>query len=72
MGFGKPSVPGIKMPPPAAHPATLGSTSVALAGHNAKVAAEAAEGLGVGGTVKTSTQGDLTPAPTAKNTLLGQ
>ena len=60
------------MPPPAAHPATLASTSVALAGTNAKAAGAAAEGIGSNDTIKTSPQGLVAPASTAKATLLGQ
>lgn len=69
-GFPKPQ--GIPAIPPAAHPATLASTSVALAGHNAKAAGAAAEGAGSNATIKTSGRG-LTETPTtAKATLLGQ
>lgn len=59
------------MPPPAAHPATLGSNSIALAGQNARAMAAGAEGLGSNDTVKTSAEGLTTPATTAKATLLG-
>lgn len=69
-GFPQPK--GLPTPPPAAHPPTLASTSVALAGNNAKTAGAAAEGAGKSGTVKTSPQGDLQNPATAKATLLGQ
>lgn len=71
MGFNTPKAPPVKMPPPAAHPPTLANASVQAAGRNAKTIAAAAEGQGFGDTVKTSPQGDLQPAPVAKNTLLG-
>lgn len=72
MGFGSAPPPSIRMPPPAAHPGTLASNSVATAGMNAKSAAAAAEGLGFGDTVKTSPEGLQQKAPTAPVTLLGQ
>lgn len=70
MGFGKPPTPpSVSMPPPAAHPPTLGSSEVALAGSLQKQKAAAAEGLGMDNTVLTSTQGTSTPQ--TKSTLLG-
>ena len=71
MGFGSPKPPQVQMPPPAAHPPTLGS-SQALSVAGAKNAAIAAEGMGADSTVKTSPQGDLTPQNTARTTLLGR
>lgn len=73
MGFLMPSapkVPSLPMPPPAAHPATLANSAVQAAGNNTKAAGAAAEGLGAGGTVKTSQQG--LDAPNTAKTLLGQ
>lgn len=57
------------MPPPAAHPPTLGSASLAINTQASKDRARAAEGLGANDTVQTSSQG-LKPSATAK-TLLG-
>lgn len=72
MGVPKPpSPPSIAMPPPAAHPPTLGSANVALAGAAAKMRAAAAEGAGFDNTVATSPQGLSKPANTAPATLLG-
>ena len=68
---GMPRAQGIPLPPPAAHPATLASTSIALAGQNAKTAGAAAEGIGSNDTIKTSPQGLVEPKSTAKATLLG-
>lgn len=71
MGFSSPKPPQIPMPPPAAHPPTLGSNE-ALTGSKTQQAGTAAEGLGADNTIKTSPQG-LTTTPTlAKATLLGQ
>ena len=73
MGFlmPKPPTPAMApLPPPAAHPATLGSLSVQQSGDSAKKAAAAAEGMGEGSTVKTSPQG-LEAPKTAKTSLLG-
>lgn len=72
MGFLMPSAPkppALPMPPPAAHPATLGSAQLALADSSSKAAAGAAAGMGSNGTIKT-TPGGLEPPKTAK-TLLG-
>ena len=73
MGFGSkpPSGAALSMPPPAAHPPTLGSTNIALAGIAAKERAAAAEGMGFDQTIKTSPQGLKTPPLTAPATLLG-
>ena len=70
MGFSTPKPPAIPLPPPAAHPAVLGSSLTALAGKQTKQNASQAEGRGLGGTVQTSPQGLEKPA-TAKATLLG-
>lgn len=69
MGMPKPSPPNIPMPPPSAHPPTLGSSTVnaALATQKAGAAAEI-----MGGTEKTSPQGLKTKPSTAQATLLGQ
>lgn len=72
MGFLMPSAPKpptLPLPPPSAHPATLGSAQIALANQASKSAAGAAAGMGADGTIKTS-PGGLEPAKTAK-TLLG-
>lgn len=65
-----PSAPSLPMPPPAAHPATLGSSAVQDAGGLSKSGAAAAEGQGFDNTIKTSSQGLVAPN-TTKNTLLG-
>lgn len=73
MGFLMPKAPTPTMPPlppPAAHPATLGSLSVQLAGDKSNKGAAAAEGLGANDTVKTTPQG-LEAPKTAKTSLLG-
>lgn len=67
---GAPKAPNIPVPPPAAHPATLGSSMVALSGNNVNEAGAAAEGMGMDNTIQTSPQG-LTKPATAKTTLLG-
>lgn len=73
MGFpSPPKPPAIPMPPPAAHPPTLGSASVALTGTDAKRRQAAAAGAGFDDTIATSPQGVSTKASTAKATLLGQ
>lgn len=72
MGFPKPpSPPGIPMPPPAAHPAVLGSSTVASTLQAQKKSAEATK-FTADDTIGTSPQGLKTPASTAKATLLGQ
>jgi hypothetical protein len=58
------------MPPPIAHPPTLGSSSTALASIEEKQRAQAAEGAGMDNTVKTRPSG-LNPPSTTKATLLG-
>jgi hypothetical protein len=70
MGIAAPRYTGTNMPPPAAHPPTLGSASVQLAQQAAKDRAAAAEGMGNDNTIKTSPVG-LTAPDTAKTTLLG-
>lgn len=69
--FNPPHPPSVPLPPPAAHPATLGTNQVVLAGQNAKTAAAALEGMGADNTVKTSAEGLTQPVSTAKATLLG-
>lgn len=71
LGGSTPSAPGIQMPPPAAHPPTLGSTQTALAGQTAKEKAAVAEGMGADNTIATGPQGTTTAPNTAKATLLG-
>jgi hypothetical protein len=73
MGFlmpKSPSPPNLPTPPPAAHPAILGSNQLALATQGSKAGAAAASGMGFDNTIKTSQQG-LTAPETAKTTLLG-
>lgn len=65
-----PSAPSLPTPPPAAHPAVLGSNQLALASQSSKSGSAAAAGMGFDNTIKTSQQG-LTPPDTAKTTLLG-
>lgn len=69
---GKPREPGVPMPPPAAHPPTLGSSQVALSGLEAGKKAAAAEGAGFDDTLETSGQGLKETPTTQKATLLGQ
>lgn len=63
--------PSVPLPPPAAHPSTLGSSSVALQGQATNKAGAAAEGMGFDDTIKTSSQGLTQKANTATTTLLG-
>jgi hypothetical protein len=63
--------PSVPMPPPAAHPATLGSSTVALQGQSANKAGAAAEGMGFDDTIKTAPGGLTQKASTATTTLLG-
>lgn len=72
MGFGSPKPPSLSMPPPMAHPPTLGSTQIALAGLQARQRALAAEGEGDNSTVETGPEGLQEQANTAKSTLLGK
>lgn len=69
---GSPKVPSVTMPPPAAHPPTLGSTQSALTAEQSKQKAAAAEGAGFDNTIGTSPQGLKTTPKTTKATLLGQ
>lgn len=68
--FTPPKPPGVTMPPPSAHPATLASANAALTAQTVKNNAAKAEGKGFDDTIKTSTQGTEAPT-TAKTTLLG-
>lgn len=70
--FDPPKPANIPMPPPAAHPSTLGSASVGAAGADTAKAAKAADGKGMDGTVATSSAGVLDKPDTARATLLGQ
>lgn len=63
--------PNVPLPPPAAHPATMGDASLALAGIEARRSARAAEGEGEDNTIQTSPQGVMQPATKAPSTLLG-
>lgn len=73
MGFGGPSIPEVKplpMPPPAAHPPTLGSVAA-----TSSITAKKSSGQqnsGFSGTIATSPQGLTEKASTSKATLLGQ
>lgn len=69
--FPKPRVPTINMPPPAAHPPTMSTSEVQLAGIQARQRARAAEGKGLNDTIKTSPQGVSQPSSGAPSTLLG-
>lgn len=67
-----PPSPGrVPMPPPAAHPQTLGSSAVAMAGAQNAAQAAKAEGMGFDNTVLTSPEGVRDRTQTAKATLLG-
>lgn len=68
--FEPPKPPGVVLPPPSAHPPTLGSAATQLAAQGAKDRATKAEDQGFDDTVKTSSQGADKPT-TAKTTLLG-
>lgn len=70
MGISTPAPPSVRMPPPAAHPPTLGSASIAQEQEQAKDRAAKADGMGFDDTVQTSPQGLKAPT-TAKTTLLG-
>lgn len=70
MGISTPKPPAIPLPPPAAHPALLGSTATGLAGQQGKEASKKAEGAGSNDTIKTTPKG-LEAPETAKATLLG-
>lgn len=70
MGIATSAPPPARMPPPAAHPQGLGSATVQLDQQAAKKRAQAADGLGLNGTVKSSPTGLVAPN-TAKTTLLG-
>lgn len=74
MGFGgsPPTPPPVQLPPPAAHPATLGSAMSEIVRQKSEQTARAAAGKGSGGTVQTGQQGLKMEPPTAKATLLGQ
>ena len=69
--FSPPKPPSVQLPPPAAHPPTLGSANVVAAQQAAKERASAAEGMGMDNTIKTSPQGLKAPTTTATTTLLG-
>lgn len=70
MGVAKPPAPpSVPMPPPAAHPAILGSSTVDAALRAQKDMAKASV-FTDDGTISTSPQGLKTPT-TAKHTLLG-
>lgn len=71
MGFGSaPKPPSVGMPPPAAHPAVLGSATVASTLKAQKDQSDAGSFTN-NSTIATSPQGLKTPPPTAKATLLG-
>lgn len=73
MGFlsgSQPTPPAIPKPPPAASPPTLANTSVAQAGQEQRTRAAAAAGMGSDGTQTGA--GNMAPATTAKNKLLGE
>lgn len=69
--FKPPAPPAVQMPPPAAHPPTLGSAANALTGQTAKAKAASAEGMGSDNTVKTTPLGATAAPDTARTTLLG-
>lgn len=72
MSFGSaPKQQQLAMPPPAAHPATLGSINAQMMMQSKKNASSSA-GAGFQDTIKTSSQGVTEKATTAKATLLGQ
>lgn len=70
MGFGSPPAPAVHMPPPAAHPPTLGSVNALTAQQTSKKKGEDAEGEGMDNTIKTTPRG-LEAPQTATTTLLG-
>lgn len=69
--FSGPKTPYVPLPPPAAHPPTMGSAQIALAGIQSRQRARAEEGAGFADTIKTSPQGVTQPATSAPATLLG-
>lgn len=73
MGFpSPPKPPSIPMPPPAAHPPSLGSSQEALTNIDARKRAASAAGMGFDNTIATSPEGVTTKPTTARATLLGQ
>ncbi len=66
--FGAPRMQAPPAPPPPPTPPSYGNSSVGKAGS----VYQTAQLGGIGSTIMTSSQGDLTPANTAKKTLLGQ
>lgn len=71
MGGASPKPPSMAMPPPAAHPPVLGSSTVDSSLKAQKARANT-ETFSADQTIATSPQGDLKTATTAKTTLLGQ
>jgi hypothetical protein len=73
MGFPKPPAPpSLGMPPPAAHPAVLGSSTVDATLKAQKDRAVSTNPFTADKTIATSPQGDKSTPSTAKSTLLGQ
>jgi hypothetical protein len=72
LGVGQgPKAPKVKPPPPPANPPTIANPAVSAAGAQAAARARAASGGGLGGTVRTSNQGLVTPVSVAPVSLLG-
>lgn len=71
MGGSSPTPPSISMPPPAAHPGILGSSTADASMKAQKNRATASGPFNADKTIGTSPQGDK-PVSTAKSTLLGQ
>jgi hypothetical protein len=73
MGFGGgPKPPSVSMPPPAAHPAVLGSGTVDAQLRAQKDRATSTNPFTADKTIATSPQGIQTAPTTARPTLLGQ
>lgn len=68
MGIKTPSPPSLPMPPPTAHPSTLGSQAIAQAGLLQQQRAKQAQGKGFNNTIATSPEG-AAPPQTAKTYL---
>lgn len=73
MGMGGPPKPNLpSMPPPAAHPAVLGSSTADSALKAQKDRATSTNPFTANKTIGTSPMGDTSTPATAKSTLLGQ
>lgn len=72
MGGSSPAPPSVGMPPPAAHPAVLGSSTADASLRAQKNRAAASGPFTADKTIGTGPQGDTATPSTARSTLLGQ